>query len=316
MYNKITSIIVLLSLCLTTLAQTAKDVGAICLSPYIPESEGLGPQTTRMMKNKLVQAATANGMSGSGFDDRFVITAHVQILDISETQTYPQKTVLKANISIYVGDGLDGTLFSNYVMEAKGLGDDKDQAIASAVRKINPNAPELQAAIQKGKEKIMAYYDRMAPQIVSKAEATAAAGNYDDAITMLLAIPVSNKNYAAAQRLVGQYSSTALDSKNLAVVARARSAWSANPTEEGAAEAQAILDGVDLPSPKVLAAVQKLSNEMAARLKAVSDREYRLEVKKANDEKEVAIATVNAAASVARAYYNNRPKVVYHIHWW
>lgn len=316
MYNKITSIIVLLSLCLTTLAQTAKDVGAICLNPYIPESEGLGPQTTRMMKNKLVQAATANGMSGSGFDDRFVITAHVQILDISETQTYPQKTVLKANISIYVGDGLDGTLFSNYVMEAKGLGDDKDQAIASAVRKINPNAPELQAAIQKGKEKIMAYYDRMAPQIVSKAEATAAAGNYDDAITMLLAIPVSNKNYAAAQRLVGQYSSTALDSKNLAVVARARSAWSANPTEEGAAEAQAILDGVDLPSPKVLAAVQKLSNEMAARLKAVSDREYRLEVKKANDEKEVAIATVNAAASVARAYYNNRPKVVYHIHWW
>ena len=316
MYNKITSIIVLLSLCLTTLAQTAKDVGAICLNPYIPESEGLGPQTTRMMKNKLVQAATANGMSGSGFDDRFVITAHVQILDISETQTYPQKTVLKANISIYVGDGRDGTLFSNYVMEAKGLGDDKDQAIASAVRKINPNAPELQAAIQKGKEKIMAYYDRMAPQIVSKAEATAAAGNYDDAITMLLAIPVSNKNYAAAQRLVGQYSSTALDSKNLAVVARARSAWSANPTEEGAAEAQAILDGVDLPSPKVLAAVQKLSNEMAARLKAVSDREYRLEVKKANDEKEVAIATVNAAASVARAYYNNRPKVVYHIHWW
>lgn len=316
MYNKITSIIVLLSLCLTTLAQTAKDVGAICLNPYIPESEGLGPQTTRMMKNKLVQAATANGMSGSGFDDRFVITAHVQILDISETQTYPQKTVLKANISIYVGDGLDGTLFSNYVMEAKGLGDDKDQAIASAVRKINPNAPELQAAIQKGKEKIMAYYDRMAPQIVSKAEATAAAGNYDDAITMLLAIPVSNKNYAAVQRLVGQYSSTALDSKNLAVVARARSAWSANPTEEGAAEAQAILDGVDLPSPKVLAAVQKLSNEMAARLKAVSDREYRLEVKKANDEKEVAIATVNAAASVARAYYNNRPKVVYHIHWW
>ena len=316
MYSKITSIIVLLSLCLTTLAQTAKDVGAICLNPYISEAEGLGPQTTRMMKNKLVQAATASGMSGSGFDDRFVITAHVQILDISETQTYPQKTVLRANIGVYVGDGLDGTLFSNYVMEAKGLGDDKDQAIASTVRKMNPNAQELQAAIQKGKEKIMAYYDRMAPQIVSKAEATAAAGNYDDAITMLLAIPVSNKNYAAAQHLVGQYSRTALDSKNLAVVARARSAWSANPTEEGAAEAQAILDDLDLPSPKVQAAVQKLSNEMAARLKAVSDREYRLEVKKANNEMEVAIATVNAAASVARAYYANRPKVVYHIHWW
>lgn len=316
MFSKITSVLLLLSLCLATFAQTAKDVGAICLNPYIPEAEGLGPQTSKMVRNKLVQAATASGMSGSGFDDRFVITTHIQILDISETQTYPQKTVLKANIGVYVGDGLDGTLFSSYIMEAKGLGDDKDQAIAAAVRKINPNAPELQAAILKGKEKIMAYYDRMAPQIVSKAEATAASGNYDDAITMLLAIPMSNKSYTAAQRLVGQYSRTALDAKNLAVVVRARSAWSANPTEEGAAEAQAILDGLDLPSPKVQAEVQKLSGEMAARLKAVSDREYRLEVKKANDEKEVAIATVNAAASVARAYYANRPKVVYHIHWW
>lgn len=316
MYSKITSVLLLLSLCFTTFAQTAKDVGTICLNPYIPETEGLGPQTSKMMKNKLIQAATASGMSGAGFDDRFVITTHIQILDISETQTYPQKTVLKASIGVYVGDGLDGTLFSSYIMEAKGLGDDKDQAIASAVRKINPNAPELQTAIQKGKEKIMAYYDRMAPQIISKAEAAAASGTYDDAISMLLAIPMSNKSYAAAQRLVGQYSRTALDAKNLAVVARARSAWSANPTEEGAAEAQAMLEELDLPSPRVQAEVQKLSGEMEARLKAVSDREYRLEVKKANDEKEVTIATVNAAASVARAYYANRPKVVYHIHWW
>ncbi|MST85656.1 hypothetical protein FYJ73_13455 [Prevotellaceae bacterium LKV-178-WT-2A] len=53
-------------------------------------------------------------MSGSGFDDRFVITTHIQIFDISETQTYPQKTVLEANIGVYVGDGLYGMLFSLY----------------------------------------------------------------------------------------------------------------------------------------------------------------------------------------------------------
>lgn len=74
-------------------------------------------------------------MSG-GFDDRFVITTHIQIFDISEIQTFPQKTILEANIGVYVGDGLYGTLFSSYIMEAKGLGDDKDQAIAAAVRKI------------------------------------------------------------------------------------------------------------------------------------------------------------------------------------
>lgn len=71
-----------------------------------------------------------------GFDDRFVITTHIQILDISEIQTFPQKTIIEANIGVYVGDGLYGTLFSSYIMEAKGLGDDKDRAIAAVVRKI------------------------------------------------------------------------------------------------------------------------------------------------------------------------------------
>jgi hypothetical protein len=37
---------------------------------------------------------------------------------------------------------------------------------------------------------------------------------------------------------------------------------------------------------------------------------------KIESEKQQNIASVNAAASVARAYYNNRPRVVYHVHWW
>lgn len=53
-------------------------------------------------------------MSGVGFDDRFAITTHIHILDISETQTFPQKTILEANIGVYVGDALYGMLFSLY----------------------------------------------------------------------------------------------------------------------------------------------------------------------------------------------------------
>lgn len=49
-----------------------------------------------------------------GFDDRFVITTHIQIFDISEIQTFSQKTILEANIGVYVGDALYGMLFSLY----------------------------------------------------------------------------------------------------------------------------------------------------------------------------------------------------------
>lgn len=300
----------------TVKAQSAKDIGVICLNPVVPENDGLGLKATAMLKTKLNQIATANGMSGSGFDNRFIITGHIQKLRSEQTQTVPQKNAVLVSIGIYVGDGLDGTLYSNFSTEAKGIGDSEDQAIAAAVRKLNPALPQLQEAVAKGKQRITEYYDRMAANIIQTANASAAAGKYDEAMNMLFAIPMGNKDFQTAQSLIAQYGSTSLEKKNLDIVRQARSAWSSDPTESGAATASDILESLEMPSAKVQAEAKSLQTEMAARIKAVSDREFQLEKQKAQDEKEVQIATVRAAASVAKAYVESQPKVVYHYYWW
>lgn len=300
----------------TAMGQTANDIGLISLNPYIPESEGLGQKATAMLQSKLLQIATVNGMSGAGFDNRFIITAHIQKLRSSQTQTFPQKNAVEVSIGIYVGDGLDGTLYSSYTCEAKGIGDSEDQAIASAIRKVVPTQEALQSAIVKGKEQIQNYYDKMSGSILQTAKATAAAGRYDDAVNMLFAIPMNNKDFQTAQALIAQYGSTSLDNKNLEIVRQARSAWSANPTEEGASEASTILQKLDAPSAKVQAEAKSLQTEMVSRLKAVSDREYQQELKQEQNEKEERLAAIKAAASVAKAYIASQPRVVYHYHWW
>ena len=300
----------------TAMGQTANDIGLISLNPYIPESEGLGQKATAMLQSKLLQIATVNGMSGAGFDNRFIITAHIQKLRSSQTQTFPQKNAVEVSIGIYVGDGLDGTLYSSYTCEAKGIGDSEDQAIASAIRKVVPTQEALQSAIVKGKEQILNYYDKMSGSILQTAKATAAAGRYDDAVNMLFAIPMNNKDFQTAQALIAQYGSTSLDNKNLEIVRQARSAWSANPTEDGASKASTILQKLDAPSAKVQAEAKNLQTEMASRLKAVSDREYQQELKQEQNEKEERLAAIKAAASVAKAYIASQPRVVYHYHWW
>lgn len=92
---KIKHILINLAVAITfpamAMAQSSKDIGLICLNPYISETEGLGKKATSMLTTKLQQIATANGMSGAGFDNRFIITAHVQKLNSSQTQTFPQK---------------------------------------------------------------------------------------------------------------------------------------------------------------------------------------------------------------------------------
>ena len=278
----------------TAMAQSTQDIGLICLNPYIPETEDLGQNATSMLTSKLQQIATVNGMSGAGFDNRFIITSHVQKLKSSQTQTFPQKHAVQVNIGIYVGDGLDGTLYSSYNCESKGIGDTEDQAIANAVRKLNPNQEDLQRAIFKGKEQILRYYDKMSGNIIQTAKASAAAGKYDDAINMLFAIPMNNKDFQTAQSLIAQFGQTSLDHKNLEIVRQARSAWSA----------------------KVETETKSLQAEMATRLKAISDREFKLETQKEQNEKDIKLAGICAAASVAKAYIASRPKVVYHYYWW
>ncbi len=297
-------------------AQSAEDIGLICLNPYVPETENLDAKTASVLNGKLLQIATVNGMSGAGFDNRFIITAHVQKMKSVQTQTYPQKNAVDVMIGIYVGDGLDGTLFSSYCCEKKGIGDSESQALASAINKVNPGQPDLQMAIEKGKRQILDYYSRMSSSIIAAAKATAAKGKYDDAMSMLFAIPIYNKDFQVAQNLIAIYGTTSLDNKNLDVVRQARSAWSSDPTEAGATEALGILDKLDAPSSKVRAEAEKLQNEMSARLKAVSDREFKLRTQKVQNAKDVKLAAIRAASSVAKAYAASRPKVVYRYLWW
>lgn len=310
------SLVLTLTCSVSAWAQSANDVGMICLNPYIPEAEGLGPKSVAMLTSKLQQIATVNGMSGSGFDNRFIITAHVQILKSTQTQSVPQKNAVEANIGIYVGDGLDGTLYSSYNQSVKGVGNSEDEAIASAAKKINPKEENLQSALSEGKARILYYYNKVSANILQTAKASASAGRYEEAINMLLVIPMGNKDFSTAQSLVAQYGSIFLDQRNLDVVRQARSAWSVDPTEDGAAAASEILKKLEAPSAKVQAEVKALQNEMTSRLKAVSDREYKLEVQREQNEKEVELASIRAATSVAKAVIANRPKVVYHYYWW
>lgn len=306
----------LLSFAFVLKAQTGNAVGQICLNPYIPDSEGLGEQAYSMLMSKLQQIASIGGMSGAGFDNRFIITAHVQKTESRQTQTIPQRNAVRLNIGIYVGDGLDGTLFSSYIYEAKGVGNTEDHAMASAIKKIDAAQPELQRVITAGKQRIITYYDNSAGTIMNAAAASASAGNYDEAVNMLFSIPMCNSKYQAAQNRIAQYAAKSLDGKNMAVVSKARSAWSADPTEQGADEANQILDDIQTPSAKVQNEVASLQKEMASRLKANNDREYQLRTKEQQNAHDKQMAAIKAAASVAKAYAANRPKVVYHYLWW
>ena len=181
----------------------ADDFGRIVLNSYVaPQVEGIPSSAKRMLNNKLSQIASKNGMGGSAFNPRFIITPNITVLTKDITPTAPPMTALTLEITFYIGDGLEGTLFANTSMEVKGVGRNETKAYISALKQIKPAHPDLKNLIEEGKTKIIEYYNSRCDFIQKEALAKADRKDFDEAIASLLAVPeVCKECYMACQDL-------------------------------------------------------------------------------------------------------------------
>lgn len=332
-------IISLLVSCLLTVATFAQsdDTGKIVLTPYVENSENT-PQANTILLDRLNQIVTHSGMVGAGLTTPFIITAHAIELSRTYTSTIPAMTVVTLSVTVYIGNADDGTLFSSCNLELRGVGNSAEEAYVSAFRKINANNSNLNDALTIGKQRICDYYNSNAAGLMSRAKAQAASGQYGDAYNSLLSIPSICNQYEQAQSLLAQLSQEQTESNNQELLTKARAAWSASPTESGAAEAESYIDQIISPTASVSSQATTLLNEISTRLQRqqAQERADRLKAeerahieqmqaeenahsermqyaKNAHNER---IALIKGATKVAAARAASRPRVVYNIHWW
>lgn len=295
-------------------AQSSSE-GKIVLTPYVENSRNT-PQADKILLDKLSRIVTQNGMVGTGVTTPFIITAHAVELSNMQTSTAPVKRVVELSVTFYVGNGDDGTLFSSYNVEVKGVGADMAEAYASAFKKIKVNDPGLSSAILLGKERVGEYYDSNAAAIMTHAKAMAAAGDYESAYNSLFSIPSICTQYVEAQDLIAKYSKQQIEQTNMELIATARAAWSSAPTDDGAAEAEAYISQIMMPSEKVNTQANKLLNEISTALQRQQQQERADIAKAEQDAHSERMALINGAAKVAAARAAAAPRTVYNIHWW
>lgn len=286
----------------------------VVLTPYV-FSNPKTPQANKALEDKLKRIVTKYGMysANGSMETPFILTANALEIRQETTVTVPAHTAVELSITFYVGNGEDGTLFSNCNMELKGVGNTLDQAYASAFKKINVNEPELGYTIEVGKKKIKEYYNQYAPALIKKAEGLVASGKYDEAYSILLQIPSICPQYAQAQQLIVKYVQKESEVKNSDIIHQARAAWSADPTEDGASEAAAILSGMTNASPKMQAEATDLMKEISTRLQKAQDQELKAELQMEANEHAKEMQIIKGATKVAVAQAS-RP--VYRVWWW
>lgn len=295
------------------------DLGRIVISTYVPDQvEGISDITMQNLANKLDQITTNSGLGGGV--SRFIITPSISVLNKEVTSTAPTMIVLSLSITFYIGDGIDGTKFSSYTTSMKGVGNTETKAYLSAIKNLKINDPGYAAFIDKGKAKIIEYYNSKCDFLIKQAQSIASRDGYDEAIYSLVQVPdVCKDCYNKAMDAVAPIYKAKIDKECKILLTKAKSIWAAGQDLNAASSISDILTQLD-PNASCYYEVQKLVAEVGKRVKELDQREWNFKLKEQQDEVDIRKATIKAARDVGVAYGNNQPKISYKFStirtWW
>jgi hypothetical protein len=299
-------------------AGKSDDVARITLASFVPQQIDKMPEAARsMLANKLSQIVTQSGMSGSAQNQRFILTANINVLSKDITPTAPPMQAFTLDISLYIGDGIDGTKFASFSTTVRGVGENETKAYISALKNLKTNDPNYQSFIGSGKNKIVEYYNSKCDFIIKEAQTLASQSQYDGAIDNLISVPEVCKGcYDKCMDAVVPIYKLQIDKACRVSLADAANSWNTNQDASGASAASEYLAQID-PGASCFKDAQALSNKIAKRILEIEKREWSFKMKEYQDDVEVRKATIKAARDIGVAYGKGQPKTVYRVYgWW
>lgn len=299
-------------------AGKSDDVARIVLSSYVPQQIENMPEAARsMLTNKLSQIVTQNGMGSNDINERFILTANINILSKDITPTAPPMQAFTLDISLYIGDGIDGTKFASFSTTVKGVGENETKAYISALKNLKTNDPKYQSFIESGKNKIAEYYNSKCDFIIKDAQTLGSQSQYDEAIYKLSSVPeVCKVCYDKCMDAIAPIYKLQIDKACRASLADAINSWNTNQDASGALQASEYLAQID-PIASCFKEAQAFSNKIAKRIFENEKKEWSFKMKEYQDDLDVRKQTINAARDIGVAYGKGQPKTVYRVYgWW
>lgn len=286
--------------------KTLNDNQRLPVSVWIPDQKDLTSESKNNLENKLMQIATANGLSGDAASSRFIITANVVVTSKDITPTAPPMHAYSLDVTLYIGDGFEGTSFASHTSSVKGVGQNQTKALNAALKNMKTNDPDYQAFVSKGKTKIIEFYNTQCDLIIKDAQTLAGQNRFDEAIYKLTGIPeVCRDCYIKCMDAVGPIYQAQIDRDCKMKLNKANNIWAANQSVDAANAAGEILSTIE-PDAVCFAEVKALAEKIAPRVKEIDGREWQYILK----DQMLVNERIKAWRDVGVAYGNGQPKAI------
>jgi len=293
-------------------AQTKNEPSAIALSVMISqETDDLSEAAKVVLSNKLIQIATANGISAKEGFDRFFITAVPALMSRDIVPRPPQQIAQSMDVTLYIGDYFDQKIFASTSISCKGVGTNETKAYIEALKNLNANAPQVRAFVENGKKKIIDYYVTQCDNIINKAQSLANQKNFEEAIYLLTSIPEAvpdcySRALVEAEGIYQQY----IDHLCNIYLAHAKSAWVAEQNSSGAQKAGEYLSYI-YPDAYCYGEAARLYNEI--RNKVLYDWHFAMRIYR--EDMDLQRQRIEAWREVGVAYGENQRADNYNLKW-
>lgn len=259
------------------------DFGRVILNTYIPENNSIPAEAKKALETKLNQITTNNGMGGSAANPRFIITAVLNVGTKDIIPGPPQMIAQNIDVTLFVGDAITNTVFSNTIVSIKGVGTNENKSLIDAIKNINPKNKDITAFLEEGKNKIISYYTTQCDFIIKDAETLAKQQKFDEAIYKLALVPEVCKDcyFKCLDNLTTIYQQK-IDADCKSKFKEAKTTWSANQTPVGAEKAGDILSAIN-PEATCQAEITIFIKNIDAKLKADEKARWQFKMKQYAD---------------------------------
>ncbi len=306
--------IVVLILIVATISSNAQvkfdDFGRIVLNTYLPDNIAIPAEAKNLLITKLNQITSNNGMGGSQANPRFIITANVNVGTKDIIAGPPQMIAQNLDITLFIGDAITNSIFSNTTLSLKGVGTNENKAFIEALKTINPKNKEVLAFLEEGKTKIISYYNTQCDFILKNANALAEQFKFNEAIYELMVVPeVCKECYFKTKDEAGVIFKKKTESDCSEKLNEAKLIWAAEPTEIGALKASAIMINI-IPSDNCKAEINKLAGEIKNKLQLEQKKKYDFDMLEMEKRYDTEQKIIDAQKEISIEYLRNQPKTV------
>lgn len=302
----------LLAVCLFTTANAFAQDCVMPISILLNEDFSNVPTAAnKVLHQSLNRIATENGLTTEANTSPFVLTAHCDVLEKSNLPGPPMQIAYNLGITLYIADTYTQKKFGTAYITLNGVGTGEVKSYINAFKQINTKSNEIKSLIKQGKTNMMNYYDTQYHTIIKEAKRLASLQNYEEALTLVLSVPICSKGGEEATQYGIQLYTKYLDRMNLFLLNQAKSLWTAGQDQQTAYEVCAMLAQID-PDANCYTEAAKLMGEIKTQVRSDINFEMR---QKYNDQIQLEKDRIAAAKAIGVAFGNNQKNKTTNLMW-